>query len=87
LATLHANNPQAALLRLDQLCQEAGVPPQQALINEAVNVVIQIAKDKDHSAGRRITAIEEIREGSEPSVWKRPPTRLAKYRNSFFDKH
>ncbi|MFA6380977.1 P-type conjugative transfer ATPase TrbB, partial [Acidithiobacillus sp.] len=28
IATLHANNPEAALLRLDQLCQEAGVPAQ-----------------------------------------------------------
>jgi type IV secretion system protein VirB11 len=80
LATLHANNPQAALLRLDQLCQEAGVPPQKELIREAVHLVIQIQRDTDHPAGRRITAIEEIREGAEPSPWKRPQTRLAKIR-------
>ncbi len=57
LATLHANNPQAALTRLDQLCQEAGVPSQVPLIHEAVDVVIQIAKDNDAKAGRRITDI------------------------------
>lgn len=83
LATLHANNPQAALLRLDQLCQEAGVPSQKDLIREAVNVVIQIARDRKHPAGRRITAIEEIQSGPEPSPWKRPPTRLAKIRTRF----
>lgn len=55
LATVHANNPQAALLRLDQLCQEAGVPSQQALIREAVDVVVQIQRDPEAPAGRRIT--------------------------------
>ncbi len=80
LATLHANNPQAALMRLDQLCQEAGVPSQMDLIREAVGVVIQIQRDPCHPAGRRITAIEEIRDGAEPSAWKRPPTRLARLR-------
>ncbi len=59
LATLHANNPEAALIRLDQLCQEAGVPSQAVLIREAVDVVVQIARDPCHPAGRRITAIWE----------------------------
>ncbi|MHB1321728.1 MAG: P-type conjugative transfer ATPase TrbB [Acidithiobacillus ferrivorans] len=62
IATLHANNPEAALLRLDQLCQEAGVPPQQTLIREAVDIVLQIARDPSHPAGRRITAIYEVKE-------------------------
>ncbi|MHB8201922.1 P-type conjugative transfer ATPase TrbB [Acidithiobacillus sp.] len=57
LATLHANNPQAALVRLDQLCQEAGVPSQTALIHEAVDVVVQIARDEKVPAGRRISDI------------------------------
>ncbi len=64
LATLHANSPEAALIRLDQLCQEAGVPSQQALIAEAVDVVVQIARDSASPAGRRITAI-----------WERPSIR------------
>ena len=62
IATLHANNPEAALLRLDQLCQEAGVPAQQTLIHEAVDIVLQIARDREHPAGRRITAIYEVKE-------------------------
>lgn len=60
IATVHANNPEAALLRLDQLCQEAGVPSQTDLIREAVDVVVQIARDPEHSAGRRVTAILEV---------------------------
>jgi len=55
LATLHANNPNAALIRLDQLCQEAGVPSQMVLVREAVDVVIQIQRDPSHPAGRRIS--------------------------------
>jgi len=60
LATLHANNPEAALLRLDQLCQEAGVPSQEALIREAVDLVIQIERDKTHPSGRRISEMLEV---------------------------
>ncbi|MGC9215836.1 P-type conjugative transfer ATPase TrbB [Acidithiobacillus sp.] len=63
IATLHANNPEAALLRLDQLCQEAGVPPQNDLIREAVDIVLQIARDREHPAGRRISAILDVKEG------------------------
>ncbi len=57
LATLHANNPLAALTRLDQLCQEVGVPSQMPLIREAVDVVIQIARDPAAKAGRKISDI------------------------------
>jgi type IV secretion system protein VirB11 len=63
IATLHANNPEAALLRLDQLCQEAGVPSQQTLIHEAVDIVLQIARDREHPAGRRIAAILDVKSG------------------------
>ena len=63
IATLHANNPEAALLRLDQLCQEAGVPSQQTLIHEAVDSVLQIARDREHPAGRRIAAILDVKSG------------------------
>ena len=63
IATLHANNPEAALLRLDQLCQEAGVPAQQTLIHEAVDIVLQIARDQNHPAGRRMAAILDVKSG------------------------
>ena len=62
LATLHANNPQAALLRLDQLCQEAGVPPQTALITEAVDIVVQISRTSAEP-GRRVTDILVVEKG------------------------
>lgn len=63
LATLHANNPESALIRLDQLCQEAGVPPQPDLIHEAVDIVIQIQRDPSSPAGRRITHIYDVKDG------------------------
>lgn len=65
LATLHANNPLAALTRLDQLCQEANVPPQPDLIREAVDVVIQIQRDPSSPAGRRITHIFDVKQPKE----------------------
>ncbi|WP_226827516.1 P-type conjugative transfer ATPase TrbB [Igneacidithiobacillus copahuensis] len=63
LATLHANNPEAALIRLDQLCQEAGVPSQQELIREAVDMVVQIERDSKCPAGRRISHVIQFDKG------------------------
>lgn len=51
ITTLHANSAQGALIRLEQLIQEAGVPPQPALIAEAVDLIIFIARTPD---GRRV---------------------------------
>ena len=59
LATVHANSPQAALLRLDQLCQEAGVQSQATLIQEAVDVVVQISRGGP--AGRSITGLLDVK--------------------------
>jgi len=58
LATIHANNCAGGLARLEQLIQEANVPPQPPLIAEAVNVVVWIAQT---SAGRRIKEIVRVR--------------------------
>lgn len=44
VGTVHANNASAALVRVGQLVQEAGVPPNPELIAEAVNVVVQIKR-------------------------------------------
>lgn len=57
LGTLHANDAYAALIRLNQLCQEANVPSQATLIGEAVDVVIFIKKS--HS-GRYIDEVMEV---------------------------
>jgi len=40
LATVHANSAPAALLRLEQLISEVSVTPMQALIAEAINIVV-----------------------------------------------
>lgn len=53
-ATVHANDAAAGLLRLEQLIQEANVPPQPALIAEAVNWVICITRTAD---GRRVDEV------------------------------
>jgi P-type conjugative transfer ATPase TrbB len=50
LSTLHANNAAAGLTRLEQLIQEAGVPPQRALVAEAVHLIVALA----HEGGRRL---------------------------------
>ena len=54
VGTVHANDASAALIRVGQLVQEAGVPPNPELIAEAVNVVVSI---KRTATGR---AVEEV---------------------------
>jgi type IV secretion system protein VirB11 len=44
VGTVHANDARAALIRVGQLIQEAGVPPAPELIAEAVNVVVSIRR-------------------------------------------
>ncbi|HYN21020.1 MAG TPA: P-type conjugative transfer ATPase TrbB [Thermoanaerobaculia bacterium] len=61
IATVHANSASAALARLDQLAQEANVPSQARLVDDAVDLVIhliprcRIAELLDNSS-RRATA-------------------------------
>ena len=54
LATVHANSALAGLIRMEQLIQEANVPPQPELIAEAVNIVVFIDRDPNHASGRKI---------------------------------
>jgi len=63
LATVHANHAEAGLLRLEQLIQEAGVPPPPALIAEAVHLIVAVVKE----GGRRW-----VKEVLEVHGW-RPP--------------
>ena len=55
--TVHANNAAAALSRLDQLAQEAGVPSQRSLIAETVDLVIHI---EGGSRGRRVSELVRV---------------------------
>jgi Flp pilus assembly CpaF family ATPase len=42
MTTVHANSARAALSRLDQLVQEAGVPSQPHLLGDAVDLIVGI---------------------------------------------
>ena len=59
IATVHANDDaHAALIRLEQLVQEANVPAQPALIAEAVDLIVVIVRTP---TGRRITEVARVR--------------------------
>jgi type IV secretion system protein VirB11 len=58
LATVHANDANAGLIRLEQLVQEANVPPQPALIAEAVDLIVVIVRTP---TGRKITEVARVR--------------------------
>lgn len=65
VGTVHANDARAALVRVGQLIQEAGVPPAPELIAEAVNVVVSI-KRISAAPGRvvdEVVAVREFRDG------------------------
>jgi type IV secretion system protein VirB11 len=58
MCTLHANSARGGLIRLEQLIQEAIPTPQQALIAEAINIVVYIER---YQHGRRIKEIVEVK--------------------------
>ena len=58
VGTVHANDASAALIRIGQLIQEAGVPPNPELIAEAVNVVVSI---KRTATGRKVEEVVAVR--------------------------
>jgi len=57
VGTVHANSAEAALVRIGQLIQEAGVPAQPELIAEAVNVVVSIKRTVE---GRVVDQIAKV---------------------------
>lgn len=60
LATIHANNPEAAVQRVLDLSAEAVHTPPYALAAEALDVIVQIEANKNHPAGRKITGISAV---------------------------
>lgn len=58
LGTVHADDAEGALIRLEQLIQEANVPPVPAAIAKAVNAVVVIEKCP---GGRRIREVAEVK--------------------------
>ena len=57
ITTVHANSAAAALLRLDSLVQESGVPPQPTLVAETVDLVAFIVRTP---AGRRVRELARV---------------------------
>lgn len=57
VATLHANTAPAGLIRLEQLVAEATHAPMQALISEAINMIVSIVKVPD---GRRVQEVVRV---------------------------
>lgn len=58
IGTVHANSTGAALVRIGQLIQEAGVPPAPELISESVNLVVSI---KRTPTGRVVEEVAEVK--------------------------
>jgi type IV secretion system protein VirB11 len=57
VGTVHANNAPAALVRVGQLIQEAGVPSAPELIAEAINVIVSIVRT---TSGRRVEEVIRV---------------------------
>jgi len=57
LATVHANDAVSGLIRLESLVAEATSAPQQALIAEAVDVVIFVDEEPQLAAGRKVREV------------------------------
>lgn len=57
IGTLHANNCLAALQRLSDLACETGVPAPTQLIATTMDVIVQIQRASDFTAGRKVTEV------------------------------
>jgi type IV secretion system protein VirB11 len=61
MATIHSNSAPATLTRLGSLVQEAGVPPQDQLIAEAVRLIVFIeAWQEDGCKKRKVTEVVRV---------------------------
>jgi type IV secretion system protein TrbB len=57
IATLHANDAESGLVRLETLVAEATASPQQSLIAEAVDLVVFVDEESGLKAGRKVKEI------------------------------
>ena len=64
IASLHANSAASALVRLDQLIQEANVPSQRALVADTIDLVVHLERA---GGGRRIKDAVRV-EGYSPTT-------------------
>lgn len=70
LTTVHANSAPAALMRLDSLIQEAGIPPQPQLVAEAVDLVVFLVRTQE---GRRVREVAEVTGYDPPTGYRIVP--------------
>ena len=61
VATVHANDAQAGLKRLEALIAEATAAPSQTLIAEAVDLVVFIDEEARLAAGRKVREVMAVR--------------------------
>lgn len=64
LASVHANSAAAALIRIEHLIAEVSVTPMHALIAEAVNLIVFIAKTHEGRRVKEIIAVRGYRDGA-----------------------
>jgi Flp pilus assembly CpaF family ATPase len=69
VATVHANDALSGLVRLESLVAEATQAPQQALIGEAVDLVVFIDEDGELAAGRKVRELLVVT-GFDPATGK-----------------
>jgi type IV secretion system protein VirB11 len=63
ITTIHANSAQSALTRLEQLTAEASQQPMQAVIGEAVDLIVSIEKTARGRVVRDILHVEGFARG------------------------
>ena len=77
ICTVHANSARAALSRLDQLVQEAGVPSQPFLLADAVDLIVAL-RERTVCEVLRVQGFDPTRgfelEGLAPSITRREST-------------
>lgn len=61
ITTIHADDAEDGLSRMEQMMQQAGVPPDPALIARAANVLIWIDKDSSNLAGRKVRDVAIVK--------------------------
>lgn len=61
ICTVHANDAREGLRRMEDLVQEAGVPPIPQAIASTVHMVVWIARAKDHPKGRMVREVAWVR--------------------------
>lgn len=63
VSTVHANSAEKGLIRIEQLVQEAGVPPCKEMIAEAINVLVFMQKVGTKRIVKEIMEVQGVRKG------------------------